>query len=216
LTTLYGSSTLDSVTITDLSTGPVHSAQIETSLSGGTLIHRRTVTFLDGDTFFSVADKFINNSGSGINDLSFIDTTDPDQGIALGTGDFATKNDVFSTGGSNTSVTASASDNFNELLMTMYADDPRAQATAIKGALWSTDPTLAGQGGVYDPNGLSEDIGVGITWDLGSVASGSSVSSQFTVQFEARTVPEPGSYAVLGLALCGLGVRQIKRKRLNP
>lgn len=158
------------------------------TLSGGNTLHIDTTV--------------VNASGLSLTLLAF-DSADPDQGID-NLVDFNTVNDINGSSASATNVDT-----------VTWVNPGSGVLTFVPSSLGIFDgSTLNGVlAAPYDPNGLTEDIGVAIIFQQ-ALNPGESASFGYSQVFApgVQPVPEPASLAVFG-ALLPLGIYVARRRK---
>jgi subtilisin family serine protease/subtilisin-like proprotein convertase family protein len=144
----------------------------------------RAISFGTNDSFFAIDLTFTNTTTTLLPSLAWMEGFNPDQGRSLGEGTGSTSNDIDAAGDL---ATASFFNNqFGAGLTVGLAtpsSDARAKLTFIDVNTTIRDPQVLIGAGVSDPGGASADRVMAVSYDLGNLAAGASVSVRYFVMF---------------------------------
>ncbi len=151
----------------------------------------RTVSFpssfanLGGDrAYYAIDVYFTNTTASALTSVSWMEAFNPDQGLSLGdSGATArnTENDVI--GGRlvrGLYRTNAFGDGFT-IALAAANSETRARGTVLNPNLVPRDPTQLVQAPSFDPDGASSDSVLAMSFDLGAVSAGQTVSFRYFV-----------------------------------
>lgn len=160
---------------------------------------QRSISFALSDNFVAIDVYLTNNSTSNITGLAWMEGFNPDPGVSFGEGSRFTNNDVDAT-----RPIASAR-YVNNIYMQGFTialaaapNDARASAIVVPSTLSVRDPNqldAIAQGGTLDPDGASADDSLALTYDLGNVAAGQTVSMRYFVLFGVNPAAADALYS---------------------
>lgn len=151
-----------------------------------------TATAVNNRPEIAILTTITNLSGSTMTGVKFLRTLDPDPDANLFYSTYATLNSV------PDSSTVTARGPISGLSLSLFTTDTTFTHRAGVSSSWSTSPTeyLNGLFG-----GSSGDYSIGLAFDIGTIASGDSVSLSYGYASIA-TVPEPGSMTLAFAGVC--------------
>ncbi len=154
-------------------------AAVTTGIVGGVLALRQEISFSEFDTFFTTTVTLTNNSDSTVENVRFMRSFDPDQDADFGEGTHNTLNNVISNPDGDTGaavVRALGPD--SDVSVNLISTDPDARASAF--GFSNRDPFAPEAfDNPADPDGVSDDIAITLTFDFGDLAPGESVTKTF-------------------------------------
>ena len=163
------------VALQDLSSGNFHGMRAEGTINGQ-LRMERVVAFNEGEQFITIAIRLTNVGTTDLIDVAFLENHDPDQGTPIGTG-AATNNDVVLEG--TLGLASVVNDEFPAGLTVGFgSNDPLA---TISMEQFFVDDPFDVINSPEDPNGLADDAGMNIAFDLGNLAPGESMTTVFSM-----------------------------------
>ncbi len=140
---------------------------------------------LGGDrAYFAVDVYFTNTTSASLTSVSWMEAFNPDQGLALG--DFGavartTENDVVSPGLVRGLYKTNAFPNGFTIALAAASSETRARGTVLDPTLVPRDPTQLVQTPTFDPNGAASDSVLAMSFDLGAISAGQTVSFRYFV-----------------------------------
>ncbi|MCB9841015.1 MAG: S8 family serine peptidase [Phycisphaeraceae bacterium] len=170
----------------------------------------RTISFAEGDNFIAVDVVLTNTTGSRINDVSWMEGFNPQQGLNVAGGSALTQNNVIGLDTNNNNV----EDRFDPIAIGTFANNifpdglsvaiaapqadgidfgGRAQASVVDSTADIRDPSVLLNMGTIDPDGASTDGVLTLAYDLGNINAGATTRMRYFVFFGA------GEDDVLGL-----------------
>jgi hypothetical protein len=176
------------VTLEDLSSGTLRGVRIVGTV-GGSLLMERVIVFNQDDEFATIATRLTNTSGATIDNVAWLENLDPDQGEPLGF-DFVTFNDVV-LGGAFVRADAQTIDYPGGLTIGLGSADTRRVVSAE--GFDNRNPYEIITSPV-DPNGSSDDIGINLAFDFGTLAAGQSAAGTMIMTFGRTTAEADATY----------------------
>lgn len=160
----------------------------------------RTISFADGDNFAAIDVILTNNTGARIDDLSWMEGFNPQQGLNVAGGSASTRNTVVGFDSDNNGIkdifdpiaTANFVNNIfpNGLTVALAAAQAdgldyggRAQASVVGATDNVRDPSILLDAGVSDPDGATGDGVLTLAYDLGNLDAGGSTRMRYFVFF---------------------------------
>jgi len=160
----------------------------------------RTISFADGDNFAAIDVILTNTSGARIDDLSWMEGFNPQQGLNVAGGSANTRNTVVGFDTDNDGIkdtfdpiaTANFINNIFPLGLTIALAAPqadgldyggRAQSSVVDATDNVRDPSILLDAGVNDPNGTSGDGVLTLAYELGNLNAGASTRMRYFVFF---------------------------------
>lgn len=160
----------------------------------------RTISFADGDTFAAIDVTLTNSTGSRINNLSWMEGFNPQQGLNVAGGSASTINNVIGTDTDNNGI----EDLFDPIAIGNFVNNifpqgltvalaapqidgldygGRAQASIVDPTDNVRDPSILLDAGVNDPDGNNADGILSLAYDLGNLNAGATTRMRYFVFF---------------------------------
>lgn len=192
-----------------VATSGIVGGSIVTNGAWGNLEYTRTYSLSSNNVNISTV---ITNHSTDAETFKFFDAGDPDQGVPRG-GSFNSFNDV-----NGLYAIATNSSGLPPDLVKFSTTDPTAVLTFLPGLYIGDSFTLSSVfASPYDPNFADQDIGMAIIWER-TLLGGQSVTLDYVQSYGTASetgvsVPEPSTFALLGLGAVGAAVAAIRRRR---
>jgi hypothetical protein len=171
-------------TTTDTSVGSDLSART-TGVVGGALAFTQDIVLESQGTYYTTTITLTNTSGATVNDVRFMRTFDPDQDVDL-SGTFNTFDDVRSNPGVENNLAISRADGaVTGASVNLIAFDGDARASNFGFANRDAYDASAFNSPV-DANGTLGDRAITLTFDIGSLAPGETVTKTFYTSLDSR------------------------------
>jgi len=179
------SSNIPTVSLTDTSSGTTHSA-VWVGEDPGIMRVTHTISFEQNDTEVNITTLIENINASSLSSLEFMRTVDPDNEQTW-TGSFRTTNQVLSqpTEGNDLAVVVAQGVTYPDMLLGLKTNDSRALVSANNN--WSQDPDSVLNSPVLGP--VTGDDSIGLTFSLGDLAAGNSVSVTYQYILSESALP---------------------------
>ncbi|MFZ4429116.1 MAG: S8 family serine peptidase [Phycisphaerales bacterium] len=148
----------------------------------------RAISFGTNDSFFAIDLTFTNTTTTLVTSLAWMEGFNPDQGRSLGEGTNSTSNNI--DGAGDLATASFVNNQFPQGLtvgLSTPASDTRAKLTFIDVNSTIRDPQVLIDAAANDPNGASADRVMAVSYNLGNLAAGASVSFRYFVMFGTTT-----------------------------
>ena len=178
------------------------------------LTMERAISFGTNDSFFAIDLTFTNTTTTLLTSLAWMEGFNPDQGRSLGEGTGSTSNDIDAAG--DLATAAFVNNQFPQGLtvgLATPASDTRAKLTFIDLNTTIRDPQVLIDAAANDPNGASADRVMAVSYDLGNLAAGASVSFRYFVMFGTTTAAVQGLAATMN---AGTGTGHLTASAATP
>ncbi len=177
-------------TTTNTSSGARLSA-LTTGLVGGVLAFSQEVSFNAFDTYFTTTITLTNTGDATLQNVRFMRSLDPDQDVDFGE-NFPTENDVFSNPTDQGGAAAvQALGRASDVSVNLVSTDPDARGSVFGFA--NRDPyDDQAFDNPRDPDGQFEDDAIAMTFDIGDLAPGETVTKTFYTSMNQND-PETGA-----------------------
>lgn len=175
----------------------------------------RTISFGPNDAFLAVDVRLTNNGSSAVNEVSWMEAIDANQGFNLDNRGPNTQNDIVDgVPYMRSSVVTNAFGQGVTMAMGAPASDSRAMATFVDpNALVIRDPNQVLAFGVNDPDGASGNLVMVLAYDLGAIGAGQSTTMRYFIFFGASPTAAQGLYDAVN---AGTGSGHLTADTANP
>ncbi len=166
------------------------------------------------DAFVAIDVYLTNTTASTVTGVTWLESFNPGPGVSFGDGDATTANDVLAGGRAAQAVyTNTTFEPGRAIVLAAPVADTRATATVLQAGFDPRDPGEVADRAINDPDGAVTDGSLALTYDLGAIAAGETVSMRYFIFLGDTAADAQGLYQQVN---DGTGAGHLTADPANP